>query len=259
MPSGQSKTMIIIPTYNEADNLRPMVETIMALNTSADILIIDDNSPDGTGEIADQLSVALPALQVIHRPGKLGLGTAYVAGFHYALEHGYELIFEMDCDFSHDPKYLPAFLEKIQDNDLVIGSRYVPGGGTVNWGWMRKFISGGGNLFARVGLGLPAQDCTAGFKCYRSQVLQEIDWDQITLQGYAFQVATVYHTHRLGFRIAEIPITFQDRRVGQSKMSKRIVAEAFKYVCLTRLRELLGKGPRRSRPQAIATQQDVDT
>ena len=237
----EATSLIIIPTYNEADNLEPMVEAILALGLDTDILVIDDNSPDGTGEIADRLAAALPPVKVMHRPGKLGLGTAYVAGFRYALERDYEYVFEMDCDFSHDPAYLPTFLERIRAYDLVIGSRYVAGGGTVNWSWLRKAISGGGNLFARTVLGLPVRDCTAGYKCFRRAVLQAIDWSQVRLQGYAFQIATVYYAHRLGFRIAEIPIIFEDRRVGQSKMSKRIVAEALLYVVQTRLGELRGQ------------------
>jgi dolichol-phosphate mannosyltransferase len=222
--------LIVIPTYNEADNLEPLVREIMALSTAFDILVVDDNSPDGTGEIADQLAEELPAVHVLHRPGKQGLGTAYIAGFHWALERGYEYVLEMDCDFSHHPRYLPAFLERIEQADLVIGSRYVPGGGTANWGIVRKFISGGGNFFARAMLGLKTRDCTGGFRCYRRKMIELVPWEEINVHGYGFQIGAVYHVERLGGRIVETPIIFEDRRLGQSKMSMHIFVEAFAFV-----------------------------
>ncbi len=222
--------LIVVPTYNEAENLAPLVSAILAQNCGFDILVIDDNSPDGTGEIADRLAAELPAVHVIHRPGKMGLGTAYVAGFSWALAGEYDYVLEMDCDFSHHPRYLPGFLEEIALADLVIGSRYVKGGGTQNWGALRKLISGGGNTFARLMLGLKTRDCTGGFRCYRRELLQKVPWQEMQLKGYAFQVGSVYYVERLGGRVSEFPIIFEDRRVGQSKMSFRIVIEAFSYV-----------------------------
>jgi dolichol-phosphate mannosyltransferase len=228
--TNDARALIIIPTYNEAENLETMVQSIQALDTGLDIMIVDDNSPDGTGEIADRLSETLEGLHVLHRPGKMGLGTAYVTGFEWAVEHGYDYVFEMDCDFSHDPRYLPTFLETIASADLVIGSRYVKGGDTPDWGLVRKFISQGGNFFARFMLGLKTRDCTGGYRCYRREMIQKVPWEEIRLQGYGFQVGAVYHIERLGGRVAEFPIVFQDRRVGQSKMSYKIILEAFAYV-----------------------------
>src|SRR5437764_1072536 len=233
------KTLIIIPTYNERENLAPLLEQIFAYTPDSDILIVDDNSPDGTGQLADEIHNENPRVSVLHRPGKLGLGTAYIAGFKYAIANGYDAAFEMDADFSHDPRYLPDFLTAIQDADLVIGSRYVPGGGTPNWSFLRRFISGGGNIFARFMLGIPVQDCTAGFRCYRRQVLESIDLDTIQSQGYAFQVEMAYRVMRQGFKIVETPIVFMDRRIGKSKMSRKIVIEAFIYVLQARF----GKKP----------------
>ncbi len=226
----QARSLIIIPTYNEAENLEPLVSAVLALDADLEILVVDDNSPDGTGQIADRLSETLGVVHVLHRPGKMGLGTAYVEGFKWAIEHGYDYVFEMDCDFSHDPAYLPTFLSKISEADLVIGSRYVKEGSTPNWGVLRKLISWGGNAFARLMLGLKTHDCTGGFRCYRRQMLQRVPWEQIRLQGYGFQVGAVYYVERLGGRVAEFPIVFEDRRVGQSKMSSKIVVEAFAYV-----------------------------
>src|SRR6266446_1244117 len=178
------KTLIIIPTYNEAGNLCSLLKEIFVRAPESDILIVDDNSTDGTGELANQMHTENPQVNVIHRPGKLGLGTAYLAGFKYAIAHNYDAAFEMDADFSHDPRYLPDFLEAIENADLVIGSRYVPGGSTPNWSLLRRFISGGGNIFARFMLGIPVHDCTAGYRCYRRRVLETIDLDTIQSQGY---------------------------------------------------------------------------
>jgi dolichol-phosphate mannosyltransferase len=226
----QADALIVIPTYNEAENLEPLVSAILAQNCDFDILVIDDNSPDGTGEIADRLAAELPAVHASHRPGKMGLGTAYVAGFSWALAKEYDYVLEMDCDFSHHPRYLPRFLEEIASADLVIGSRYVKGGGTQNWGALRKLISGGGNTFARLMLGLKTRDCTGGFRCYRREMLQKVPWQEMHLKGYAFQVGSVYYVEGLGGRVSEFPIIFEDRRVGHSKMSFKIVIEAFTYV-----------------------------
>jgi dolichol-phosphate mannosyltransferase len=197
-------------------------------------LIVDDHSPEGTGELADSIASEDARVHVMHRSGKLGLGTAYIAGFKYAIAHHYDAAFEMDADFSHDPRYLPDFLQALERADLVIGSRYVGGGGTPNWPVMRRFISGGGNIFVRFLLGIPVHDCTAGFRCYRRQVLESIDLDSIQSEGYAFQVELAYRVWRQGFKIVELPIIFVDRIVGTSKMSRKIVLEAFAYVVRTR-------------------------
>jgi len=228
------KTLLIIPTYNEVENLRPLLKEISAYATNMDVLIVDDHSPDGTGELADQLSQENACVHVLHRPGKLGLGTAYIAGFQYALEHDYEAAFEMDADFSHDPRYLPAFLQAIAEADVVIGSRYIPGGDTPNWSLLRRLISGGGNIFARVLLGISVHDCTAGYRLYRRRVLEGLDLQTVQSQGYAFQIEMAYRAMQQGFRIVETPIVFVDRRVGKSKMSRKIVLEGFTYVLKTR-------------------------
>jgi len=229
------KTLVVVPTYNESENLASIVAAIYAALPETSLLIIDDGSPDGTGELADNLRARHPTLDVLHRHGKLGLGTAYVEGFRYALTHDYDCVFEMDADFSHDPRYLPDLLAAVEDADLVIGSRYVPGGHTPDWGLSRRLISGFGNVFARTLLRLPVRDCTAGYKCYRRSVVEAFDLEAIQLEGYAFQIETVYQAYRKGFHIVEVPIVFPDRKIGTSKMSKAIVAEAFTYVVRRRL------------------------
>lgn len=228
------KTLIIIPTYNECENLRLLLGEIFSYAPKTDVLIVDDNSPDGTGKLADDVHDENPQVHVLHRAGKLGIATAYIAGFLYALEHGYEVVFEMDADFSHDPRYLPHFLNAIEQADLVIGSRHIPGGDTPNWSIMRRLISGGGNIFARHMLGIPVHDCTAGYRCYRRHVLESIDLDNIESRGYAFQVEMAYRVMVRGFKIIETPIIFMDRRVGRSKMSRKNVIESFTYVLRTR-------------------------
>ncbi len=233
------KTLIIIPTYNECENLPALLEAIFSYTPQTDILIVDDNSPDGTGELADEIALTDKRVHTIHRAGKLGLGTAYVAGFKYAIVHDYDAAFEMDADFSHDPQYLPNFLAAIEHADLVIGSRYIPGGATPNWSIIRRLISGGGNIFARLVLGMSIHDCTAGYRCYRREVLERIDLESVESQGYGFQVELAYRVMKQGFRIVETPIVFMDRRVGKSKMSRKIVLEAFTYV----LRARFGKQP----------------
>jgi len=232
------RPLVVIPTYNERENLESIVQAIREHLPQASLLIIDDASPDGTGEIAEGLAQKLGQITVLHRPGKLGLGTAYIAGFRYALQSDATCVFEMDADFSHDPRYLPELLAAAERHDMVIGSRYVPGGKTPDWKLIRKIISGGGNIFARTVLALPVKDCTAGYKCYRRTVLAALDLDRINLQGYAFQIETVYQAHKAGFSIGEVPITFPDRRLGRSKMSKNIVVEAFSYVIKRRLESL---------------------
>lgn len=247
------KTVIIIPTYNEYENLRPLLTTIFSYAPDTDILIVDDNSPDGTGTLADELSEQDTRIHVLHREGKLGLGTAYVAGFKYAIANGYDAAFEMDADFSHDPRYLPDFLKAIEQADLVIGSRYIRGGSTPNWSLLRRLISGCGNIYARFMLGIPVHDCTAGFRCYRRQVLEYMELDSIQSQGYAFQIELAYRVMRLGFRMVEIPIVFIDRRVGKSKMSRKIFFEAFTYVFHARF----GKQPAMRIPVPAGKQPDV--
>ncbi len=233
--SEQRKALVCLPTYDERENLAPMVEAILASVPSLEILVIDDNSPDGTGRLADEIAARDPRVHVLHRQGKEGLGKAYLAGFAWALQRGYGLVLEMDCDFSHDPRYLPGMLAAAGEADLVLGSRYVPGGGTVNWGLGRKLISRGGSLYARLILGLTARDLTGGFKCFRREVLEGIDLATVQCTGYAFQIELTYRAARRGFRIRELPIVFVDRRVGHSKMSRRIVLEAIRKVWSIRL------------------------
>lgn len=224
------QALVILPTYNEAENLGPMVQAILELDHGLEILVVDDNSPDGTGDIADELAGQHPEVHVVHRAEKMGLGPAYIEGFEWALARGYDFVYEMDCDFSHDPADLPRFLDEIKEADLVIGSRYIPGGQTPDWSLKRRLISRGGNIFSRFLLGLKTHDCTGGYRCYRAELLEDIPWEDICAHGYGFQVGVVYHVEKLGARIREFPITFRDRRVGESKMSTGIISEAFTYV-----------------------------
>jgi dolichol-phosphate mannosyltransferase len=219
--------VVCLPTYNERENLERMLRTLgPVLAGEGRVLVIDDASPDGTGELADRLAAELDYVGVLHRPRKEGLGPAYLAGFRHALADGAQLVLEMDCDFSHSPEDVPRLLAAADDADLVIGSRYAPGGSIGNWGLVRRFVSAGGSLYARVLLGAPVRDLTGGFKCYRRRVLETIDLEAISAQGYTFQIETTYRAIRAGFRVVEIPITFVDREAGTSKMSKAIVAEA---------------------------------
>ena len=229
--------LIIIPTYNESDNIEKLLDLISRTDPAAHVLIVDDNSPDRTYEIVERLmQTSYPGrLFLLKRAGKLGLGTAYIAGFKWALARDYDYIFEMDADFSHDPKYLPAFLAAIEKHDLVLGSRYVPGGGVKNWGLLRKFISRGGSLYARTILGLSLRDLTGGFKCFRRQVLESIDLDAIKSNGYSFQIEMTYRARCKGFRICETPIVFEDRTAGKSKMSRKIFLEAVLMVWKLRM------------------------
>jgi dolichol-phosphate mannosyltransferase len=224
--SGARAGLVCLPTYDERENVEPICRGILAAAPELDVLVIDDNSPDGTGQLADRLAEQEPRVKVLHRPGKQGLGRAYLAGFAWALARDYPLVLEMDADFSHDPRYLPAMLAAAREADLVLGSRYVPGGGTENWGLGRRLLSRGGSVYARAVLGLPIRDLTGGFKCFHRRVLEAIDLPTVTSVGYAFQIELTYRTIRRGFRVAEVPIVFADRRVGQSKMSRRIVLEA---------------------------------
>lgn len=223
--------LIIIPTYNERENAPAIAQAVHTVVPDADLLFVDDHSPDGTGAVLDEMAAKDPRVQVLHRSGKQGLGTAYLAGFRRGLEAGYDYLLEMDADFSHDPKYLPEMLRRARAGaDVVIGSRYVDGGGTVNWGIGRKILSRGGGVYARTVLGVPVQDLTAGFICYRRRVLETLDLDAIRSEGYGFQIEMKYRVVRAGFRVEEMPITFVDRRVGQSKMSRRIFIEALTMV-----------------------------
>ena len=236
------RRVICLPTYDERENLEPMVRALGGLGLEGlEVLVIDDGSPDGTGEIADRLAAELPWVHVLHRARKEGLGPAYLAGFARALELGADFVFEMDCDFSHDPADVLRLAAAADEADLVLGSRYVRGGGTRNWGFVRRFISRGGSLYAQVLLGLGIRDLTGGFKCYRRVVLETIDLGAIDSRGYAFQIETTYRTIRAGFRVVEVPITFADREVGGSKMSNSIVVEAIWKVPALRLRALTGR------------------
>jgi len=234
------KATICLPTYNEAENLEPMLRALGAAGVR--VLVIDDNSPDGTGELADRLAGELDYVDVLHRERKEGLGPAYVAGFRRALADGAELVLEMDCDFSHDPADVPRLIAAAENGaDLALGSRYVDGGRIGDWGRVRRFVSAGGSWYARTWLDVPVRDLTGGFKCYRRAALEAIPLDEIDARGYAFQIETTYRTLREGFRVVEVPITFVDRKVGGSKMSKTIVLEAIWKVPALRLRALAGR------------------
>ena len=257
-PSGTG-TWIVLPTYDEADNIGPVSAAILASLPGATLLVVDDDSPDGTGRLADELAAADPRIRVRHRLAKQGLGRAYLDGFGVALAGGAERVVQMDADFSHDPAALPALIALIEAGraDLVIGSRYVAGGGVVDWGIGRKVISRGGSLFARVVLGLPVSDLTGGFKAWRASTLAAIPFDGIHAGGYVFQIEMTFRADRADARITEVPITFRDRRVGQSKMSRRIVVEALVVVVQLRAEELMTRF-RRRRP-ADGTTDDAPT
>jgi dolichol-phosphate mannosyltransferase len=231
---------LVLPTYNEAPNLEPFVRAVLPQLAAAapehHVLVVDDSSPDGTGEIADRLAAELPQVQVLHRRTKEGLGRAYLAGFHYALDAGADFVLEMDSDFSHDPKDLPRLLEAAKDADLVLGSRYIDGGGVTDWGLTRRLISRGGSSYARHVLGIPVRDLTGGFKCFRREVLDALDLESIHADGYGFQIELTYCAIKAGFRVVEVPIVFRDRQAGVSKMSARIAVEAVWKVPALRMR-----------------------
>jgi dolichol-phosphate mannosyltransferase len=243
MSETETPTWVVVPTYNEADNIRPLTAAVLAALPDATILVVDDSSPDGTGTIADELAAADPRIRVRHRPAKQGLGRAYLDGFSVALTGGAGVVVQMDADLSHDPAALPTLVEPIKrgEADLVIGSRYTRGGGVVDWGIGRRIISRCGSLFARVVLGLSPNDLTGGFKAWRAATLAAIPFDGIHAGGYVFQIEMTFRASRAGARIREVPITFQDRRVGQSKMSRRIIVEAFVVVVQLRLEELTSR------------------
>jgi len=241
MTAEVKRTLVVMPTYNERENLPQIVPLILRQDPGVRVLVVDDNSPDGTGELADRLAAESERVHVIHRPGKQGLGTAYIAGFKWALERDYEYVFEMDSDFSHNPDHIPEFLEAVQQYDLVLGSRYLKGVTVVNWPMSRLLLSYFANRYARIVTGLPFTDTTGGFKCYRREVLEAIDLDRITSEGYSFQIETTFRAWRKGFRIGEIKIIFTDRSEGASKMSGKIIREAIWKVWWLRLLRIVRK------------------
>jgi dolichol-phosphate mannosyltransferase len=242
------KATVVIPTFNERENIQQLVQEILTLDPPINVIVVDDNSPDGTGEIVDRLKAEHPGwVEAIHRPAKLGLGTAHIAGFKLALDQGAERILSMDADFSHHPRYLPSMLEKSRQAQLVIGSRYVRGGGTRFCSWKRRALSLGANLFAKLMLGLPARDCTAGFRCYHREVLLSINLDDIFSNGYSFLIEMIYRTKKQGWQVGEVPIIFEDRRHGVSKISRReILAALYTVVKLAAWRFGLGNEPEKS-------------
>ncbi len=235
------KVVAVIPTYNERDNIGRLIEQVLAQNEGLEVLVVDDNSPDGTGTLVAQLASVNPRVHVLHRPGKMGLGSAYRDGFKVALDQGADFIVEMDADFSHDPAVLPRFLEKMGDYDLLIGSRYLNGISVVNWPLRRLMLSYFANVYTRLVTGLRIQDCTSGFKCFRRRVIESIELDRIRSDGYSFQIEMNYRCVEMGFRVGEIPIIFIDRHSGSSKMSKRIVREAVVMVWKLKLGTMLNR------------------
>lgn len=242
--AAAASTWVVLPTYNEAENLPQMAPAILARLPDAHLLVVDDGSPDGTGQLADRMAADDARIRVLHRPAKQGLGPAYVAGFREALSEGAERVIQMDADGSHDPAHLPAMIDALADADLVIGSRYVAGGGVRNWGLLRRIVSRGGSTFARIVLSLPAHDLTGGFKAWRADVLGATPWGQLHSGGYVFQIEMTYLAVRRGARVREVPIVFVDRRAGASKMSRRIIFEALFVVLRLRWEELRGRAPR---------------
>ena len=236
------RLLVVVPTYNERVNLPLVVPVILQQDPRIDVLVVDDNSPDGTGQLADEIAASTPRVHVLHRPNKSGLGKAYLAGFQWALANRYDLIFEMDADFSHDPKFLGDFISAAADADLVIGSRYRAGVvNVINWPISRLLLSIGANQYARWITGLPLADSTGGFKCFRREVLEAIDFERVRSNGYAFQIEMSFRAWKKGFRLVEVPIVFTDRVEGQSKMNKRIVREAIWMVWWLRLQSLIGR------------------
>jgi dolichol-phosphate mannosyltransferase len=233
------RSLVIIPTYNEAENIRQLVASVLAVQETINVLVVDDNSPDKTWEIVESIRSDNPRVHLIRREGKKGLGTAYVEGFKFALRHDFDYVFQMGADFSHNPKNLTDFLERIEDYDLIIGSRYKDGVRVVNWPIKRLILSFIANVYTRIITGMPIADATGGYKCFRREVLADLDLDRIRSNGYAFQIEMNFKTYKKGFRLTEIPIVFEDRRVGISKMSKRIILEAIFRVWGLRVRSIL--------------------
>jgi dolichol-phosphate mannosyltransferase len=243
------RALVVLPTYNEAENVVPLAADVLAQDERIDVLVVDDNSPDGTGDLVLAASREQPRLSLLRRAGKLGLGTAYLAGFRHALDHGYDRVLTMDCDYSHHPRYLPHMLEVAAESDMVIGSRYVPGGGVANWPIRRRLLSRFANLYTRVLLRVPVHDCTAGFRCYSRAVLESIDPFGMRASGYSFLEEMVWRVHHAGFAIREIPIVFEDRRLGVSKIDQVEILRAARHVLLTALRP--------TRPRRAATRPDL--
>ena len=248
--ADSQRSLVVLPTYNEKENVAAIVTAILGQSDDFDVLVVDDNSPDGTGHIVDRLAETEPRVHAMHRAEKRGLGTAYIAGFEWALARDYAYVFEMDADFSHDPADLVRLRAPLIGGraDAAVGSRWVPGGGTRNWSFLRKFISRGGSFYSRVILGVPVQDLTSGFKCFDRHVLEHLDLHTVRSNGYAFQVEMNYRCFLRGFRVAEVPIVFVDRRVGKSKMGSHIVTEAMLVVMRLRLQALLDGQRRQSSP-----------
>lgn len=239
------KPVVIVPTYNEKENIEILLSDLLALPVGLSVIVVDDGSPDGTGELADRWAAQNDRVQVIHRASKLGLGTAYIAGFKRALSAGFDRIMTMDADFSHHPRYIPAMIELSRTRDMVIGSRYVPGGGTLNCTWKRRMLSRGANTFAKVTLGLRAHDCTAGFRCYRREVLESIELDAIFSNGYSFLIEMLYYVQQRGWQVGEVPIVFEDRQRGKSKISQTEVFRALQTVFRLQGRRVRGLFQRR--------------
>jgi dolichol-phosphate mannosyltransferase len=233
------KALVIIPTYNERSNLGGIVSDILAQSDIVEVLVVDDNSPDGSGELADQMAVANPRVHVMHRKGKLGLGSAYIEGFKYAIKNGYDYVFEMDADYSHDPREIPNFLAAMKDHDLVVGSRYIGGVRILNWPIKRLMLSYSASIYTRLITGLGLIDCTSGFKCFRREVLEALDLDRVHSDGYSFQIEINFLCQAKGFRLVEIPIVFTERKKGHSKMHKGIILEALFIVWLLKVKSIL--------------------
>jgi dolichol-phosphate mannosyltransferase len=234
------RILVIIPTYNERENIEKLIPAVLAQGKSIEVLVVDDNSPDGTGGIVKGIRAVEPRVHLIERQGKLGLGSAYIAGFRFALENGYDIVFEMDADFSHHPRYIKRFLRAARKNDLIIGSRYVKGVNVINWPLMRLVLSTGASVYTRLITGMPLRDPTSGYKCIGRAVLEKLDLDKIDSDGYSFQIEVNYKAWRMGFKVVEIPIIFVDRNRGSSKMNKKIVLEAIYMVWWLRIQAILG-------------------
>lgn len=241
-PDALTRILISMATYNERENLAPLIQQIHAVLPSADVLIIDDQSPDGTGRLADELAQGDPRIHVLHRPGKLGLGTAILAGVHYASRHGYDLFINMDADFSHHPRYLPALVAGVQKYDVMIGSRYVPGGGVLDWPWSRRLMSGGINTLVRLLLRIPAHDTSGGYRCYRVAKLRQTNLDGLLSRGYSFQQELLYRCRQAGASIGETPIVFENRRAGASKVSLKEASRSIAVIFWIGIRALFGGG-----------------
>ncbi len=239
-PAASPRILISLATYNERDNLGPLVAEIQKALPRADVLVIDDNSPDGTGRLADELAAGNPRLHVLHRPGKLGLGTATLAAMRYAMEQGYDLLVNMDADFSHHPRYLPALLAGMDRHDVMIGSRYVPGGGSENWPLSRRLISRGVNALVRLLMRVPARDCSGAYRCYRVAKLREARLEQVISRGYSFQQEVLYRCRKAGCRLGETPIVFENRRAGASKVDLREAARSISLILYLGVKAFFG-------------------